>query len=161
MDPINQTPSSLVATNISDEQHALFVTCPVLVEGPGGKVKARALIDPGSAISLATNHLAAIVKAENIKRTTSMSGLQSSPLPGSKYTVSLKLSSVYDSSKTVPLKAALLEGITAELPAAEISGEKEIPCFQGLQLADSAFDKPGRVDLLLGLDVYSRIQLPG
>ena len=25
----------------------------------------------------------------------------------------------------------------------------------------SAFDKPGRVDLLLGLDVYSRIQLPG
>ena len=90
-----------------------------------------------------------------------MSGLQNSPLPGSKYTISLKLSSVYDSSKTVPLKAALLEGITAELPAAEISGVKELPCFQGLQLADSAFDKPGRVDLLLGLDVYSRIQLPG
>ena len=52
MDPINQTPSSLVATNISDEQHALFITCQVLVEGPGGKVKARALIDPGSAVSL-------------------------------------------------------------------------------------------------------------
>ena len=82
-----------------------------------------------------------------------MSGLQSSPLPGSKYTISLKLSSVYDSSKTVLLKAALLEGITADLPAAEISGVKELPCFQGLQLADSAFDKPGRVDLLLGLDV--------
>ena len=82
-------------------------------------------------------------------------------MPGSKYTVSLKLLSVYDSSKTVPLKAALLEGITAELPAAEISGVKELPCFQGLQLADSAFDKPGRVDLLLGLDVYSRMQLPG
>ena len=161
MDPINQTPSSLVATNISDEQHALFITCQVLVEGPGGKVKARALIDPGSAISLATNRLAATVKAEKIKRTTNMTGLQSSALPGSKYTVSLKLSSVYDSSKTVPLKAALLEGITAELPAAEISGVKELPCFQGLQLADSAFDKPGRVDLLLGLDVYSRIHLPG
>ena len=161
MDPINQTPSSLVATNISDEQHALFITCQVLVEGPGGKAKARALIDPGSAISLATNRLAATVKAEKIKRTTNMSGLQSSPLPGSKYTVSFKLLSVYDSSKTVPLKAALLEGITAELPAAEISGVKELPCIQGLQLADSAFDKPGRVDLLLGLDVYSRIQLPG
>ena len=115
MDPINPTPSSLVATNISDEQHALFITCQVLVEGPGGKVKARALIDPGSAVSLATNRLATTVKAEKIKRTTNMSGLQSSPLPGSKYTVSLKLSSVYDSSKTVPLKAALLEGITAEL----------------------------------------------
>ena len=68
MDPINPTPSSLVATNISDEQHALFITCKVLVEGPGGKVKARALIDPGSAVSLATNRLAATVKAEKIKR---------------------------------------------------------------------------------------------
>ena len=68
------------------------------MEGPGGKVKARALIDPGSAVSLATNRLAATVKAEKIKRTTNMSGLQSSQLPGSKYTVSLKLSSVYDSS---------------------------------------------------------------
>ena len=38
---------------------------------------------------------------------------------------------------------------------------KELQCFQGLQLTDSAFDKPGRVDLLLGLDVYSRLQLPG
>ena len=151
MDPINHTLPSLVATNIADEQHALFIICQVLVDGPGGKVKARALIDPVSAISLATNHLAATVKAEKIKRTTNMSGLQSSPLPGSKYTVSLKFSSVYDSSMTVPLKAALLKGITADLPAAEISSVKELPCFQGLQLADSAFDKPGRVDLLLGL----------
>ena len=54
------------------------------MEGPGGKVKARALINPGSAISLAINHLAATVKAEKIKRTTNLSGLQSSPLPGSK-----------------------------------------------------------------------------
>ena len=84
IDPINQTPSSLVATNISDEQHALFITCQVLVEGPGGKVKARALIDPGSAVSLATNRLAATVKAEKITRTTNMSGPQSSPLPGRK-----------------------------------------------------------------------------
>ena len=155
MDLINQTPSSLVATNISDEQHALFNTYQVLVEGPGGKVKARTLIDPGSAFSLATNSLAATVKAENLIRTINMSGLQSSPLPGSKYTISLKLSSVYDSSKTVPLKAALLEVTTDELPSAEISGVKELPCFQGLQLADSAFDKPGRVFIyLLGQGKY-------
>ena len=95
------------------------------MEGTGGKVKARAPIDPESAVSLATNRLAATVKAEKIKRTTNMSVLQSSSLPGSKYTISLKLLFVYDSSKTVPLKAALLEGITAELPAAEISGVKE------------------------------------
>ena len=128
------------------------------MEGPGGKVKARALINPWSAVPLAINHLAATVKAEKIKRTTNMSGLQSTTLPGC---TSLKLSSVYDSSKTVPLKAALLEGIAAALPAAEISGVKELLCFQGLQLADSAFDKPGRVDLLPGLDVYSQIQLAG
>ena len=131
------------------------------MEGPGGKIKARALIDPGSTISLSTNRMAATVKAEKIKRTTNMSGLKSSLLPGSKYTISLKLSSVYDSFKTASLKAALLEGITAELPAAEISGVKELPCFQGFQLADSAFNKPGRVKLLLDLDVYSRIQLSG
>ena len=152
LDPINQM-----------KMNSMLSSLPVMFwwEGPGGKVEARALIDPGSAISLATNCLAATIKAEKIKSTTNMSGLQSSSLPGSNYTTSLNLSPVYDSSKTVPLKAALLEGKTAELPAAEISGVKELPCFQGLQLADSAFDKPGRVDLLLGLDVYSRIQLPG
>ena len=149
LDPINQTPSSLVATNIADEQHALFITCQVLVEGPGGKVKARALIHPGSAVSLATNRLAATVKAEKIKLTTNMSGLQSSPLPGSKYTNSLKLSSAYNSSMTVPLKAALLEGITAELPAAEISGVKKYHAFKDFY------------SLIMRLDVYSRIQLPG
>ena len=80
----------MVATNTSDEQYALFITCHGLVEGPGGKVKARALIDPGSAVSLATNSLASTVKAEKIKRTNNLSGLQSSPLPGIKYTISLK-----------------------------------------------------------------------
>ena len=49
-------------------------------------------------------------------------------------TISFKLSSVFDSSKTVPLKAALLEGITAELLSAEISGVKELPCFHDFNL---------------------------
>ena len=34
------------------------------------------------------------------------------------------------------------------------------PCLQGLQHADPAFDKPGRVDLLLVVDSYFQIQLP-
>ena len=49
--------------------------------------------------------------------------------------------------------------VTNDLPTQEISPVDELPHLAGLGLADPSFHTPGRIDILLGADVYSQIML--
>ena len=50
------------------------------------------------------------------------------------------------------MQALVVESITGDLPSGPLPAVQEQPYLQGLKLADPTFDKPGRVDLLLGVD---------
>ena len=51
-----------------------------------------------------------------------------------------------------PMRALVVENITGDLPSGPLPAVRGQPYLQGLQLADPSFDKPGRVDMLLGVD---------
>ena len=59
----------------------------------------------------------------------------------------------------VQVKAAVVKTVTNDLPAQEIAPVDQLPHLSGLGLADPSFHIPGRIDILLGADVYPQLIL--
>ena len=49
--------------------------------------------------------------------------------------------------------------VTNDLPAQETTSVYEMPHLMGLHLADPSFHVPGRIDVLLGADIYPQIMV--
>ena len=64
-----------------------------------------------------------------------------------------------DRTTQVKVKAALVKTVTNDLPAQEIAPVDQLPHLSGLGLADPSFHTPGRIDILLGADVYPQLML--
>ena len=60
-----------------------------------------------------------------------------------------------------PVQAVVVDIITGDLSSSMLSTVQHDPCLEGLPLADPGFDKPGRIDLLLGVNVLPRVMLEG
>ena len=54
-----------------------------------------------------------------------------------------------------------MKEVTRQMPLQEAEAVRELPHIRNLELADKDFDKPGRIDLLLGQDVCRQLFLPG
>ena len=83
---------------------------------------------------------------------------QQASTPLSKFKVDFTLRVPSGSVTTLlPIRALVVDNITGDLPAGVLTSVRQDPYLKGLKLADPNFDKPGRVDLLLGVDVLPRI----
>ena len=146
--------ASVVSHQVPD---ALMMTAKVLITGPGGKTtQARALIDPGAGISLVSTHTLHLPLTP-----TSMqfSGVQGTPCKSSSHLASMTLSPLQGRTTKVRVKAAVVKTVTNDLPAQEIAPVDQLPHLSGLGLADPSFHTPGRIDILLGADVYPQLML--
>ena len=136
----------------------LLMTCTATIEVRGCKQKARALIDPGATFSLVTNRLVNSLNAKKIPAMTEIAGISQTPVPCSKFQVVLDLcSTFYANESRLQIQAAIVDVITGELPEKNLPDIRSMQFLQGLQLADPQFHRPGRIDLLLGMDVYTRM----
>ena len=59
------------------------------------------------------------------------------------------------------MHAAVVNTITTDLPTQHLPAVRKLPFLEELDLADPQFDRPRRIDLLLGIDVYNAIMLTG
>ena len=59
------------------------------------------------------------------------------------------------------VEAAVLPRITTKLPASPVSFDTNWRHLSGLRLADPEFGVPGYIDLLLGVDMFSRVVRQG
>lgn len=114
----------------------------------------RALVDQGSQASFVTE---ATVQLLGLKRLP-VNGLVSGLGDGQtrvKYMVSLKVESRHHPEKSIQVTAYVLSSLTSMLPTSQISPDwlelEEIP------LADPGFTSPGKIDVLLGAEVYGEI----
>ena len=83
---------------------------------------------------------------------------QQASTPLSKFKVDFTLRVPSGSVTTLlPIRALVVDNITGDLPAGVLTSMGQDPYLKGLKLADPNFDKPGRIDLLLGVDVLPRI----
>ncbi|CAF4815839.1 unnamed protein product [Pieris macdunnoughi] len=150
-------------TNFSKENcqnSVLLATAEVLVESRNGcKHIIRAFLDQGSQASFITE---ATVQLLNLTR-RSVSGWVSGVGKGQmriKYMFSLSVKSRHDPKTIIRVNAYVLRSVTTLLPTTKLSAPKWSD-LETLELAESAFKTPGRIDILLGADVYSNILLHG
>ena len=143
-------------TSISVMTDMLLMTCQVLVQAPdGSKMKAWALLDPTSSSSFISERLVqslGIPRPRNNITVSGVAGLASSSSFKSIATLTITLS--HSSNHWVSFTAIVVPCVTSDLPLSPVSLKPEWTHLQGLPLADQQFGTPGRIDLLLGVDVY-------
>ena len=146
--------SPLVAVVSPELEAATMMTAQVLLTGPrGNSIKARAMIDPGAAISLITSKAAQQLNLPLTKANLRFSGVSGAPCKPAKHCTEMNISNL-EGTKTLQLKAAVVPIVTELIPAQEMAPIDDLPHLAGLQLADPTFHIPGQIDILLGAKVF-------
>ena len=146
--------SPLVAVVSPELEAATMMTAQVLLTGPrGNSIKARAMIDPGAAISLITSKAAQQLNLPLTKANLRFSGVSGAPCKPAKHCTEMEISNL-EGTKTLQLKAAVVPIVTELIPAQEMAPIDDLPHLAGLTLADPTFHIPGQIDILLGAKVF-------
>ena len=145
------------------KSNSLLMTCRVLVIAPNGtSVEARALLDNASSASFITERLSqslCLPRAKQNARISGIAGLSHSSPTQSLATFSI--APVSPSTKKIGVTAVVVPSITCDLPFHPIPFKTEWSHLSHLQLADPGFGRPGRIDVLLGVDVFVDVLLHG
>ena len=150
-----------LTTRTSEAKTTLFMTCQVVVAIQTGQLRARAIIDSASALFLVTSRVAAQLQSKKFRRSMNITGLQGTQVSSSKYCTNLCLSPLDNPSLQYKISPAIVDKITTELSTVASAGVRGSPKLWGIRLADPEFDRLGRIDLLLGVDIYLQLMLSG
>ena len=153
--PINH--SSASSHQVPD---ALMTTAQLLLIGPHGEeLKARALIDSGAGISLVTQRVTQLLNLPLEPAQLRLSVAQGETSKPLKHLTSLHLSPLHDRTLKMPCHPAVASAVTSDLPSQPVPPVTDLPHLMGLPLADSTYNLPGRIDILLGADMASTITI--
>ena len=150
-----------VTSTLSQSQQlpdALLQTAKVLLKGPGGQeVRARALIDSAAGLSLITHRVAKILDLPLHPSKTALTTLQDSKGLGSEHLTEVTISPIHR-QLDIPCRPAVLKSVISSTPTRPFAPVEKFPHLWGLQLADPTYHIPGAVDILLGSDVWLKLQ---
>ena len=136
----------------------LSMTANVKITGPAGHtLVARALLDSGASQSLVTSRVVQAVQATTEVHRTNFSGVANMPAPTSAKRVHLFVSPLQGPLKKLPITAAVFDMVAGDSPCLPAPEVRKLPHIRGLQLADPKFDMPGRIDILIGVDLLDSI----
>ena len=137
---------------------ALLMTAEVLLKGPGGhQLKARAFLDPGAGLSLVSSRVAQILELPLESSRTSFTTVQGTKCQGSNYLTTLTISPLHN-EKNFTCRPAVVKTVTEKIPNKLLAPVHDYPHLTGLYLADPNFNIPGRVDILLGAELWLQLQ---
>lgn len=120
----------------------------------------RALIDQGSMASFICERAVKSLKLEKRKNEFTVTGIGDSSQSASG-TVTIEIGARYPSSFKTKTTAIIMNKLTTMLPTNNINREQINFNLNELILADPSFDKSEKIDMILGVDVYYDIILPG
>ena len=139
----------------------LMMTSQVTLTEPGRKTfLARALLDSGSSMTLASSRAAQALSLPVTKTRVTFSGVQDTPIQSSNALVILSISPSQVIYPQLEISTAVVSKVTCNLPLQGASSLRDLSHLQDLELADHTFHQPGRIDLLLGGDILPQIILP-
>ncbi len=133
--------------------------CVLKVDHHGTLHPARALIDNGSVMSFVTDRFVKKLNLHKVSQPTKIQGFQRAETSAIRYRVDFPLR--VPSGELRAMRALVVEHITGDIPTASLTSIRELPYLQGLPLADSKFDQPGSIDILLGVDSLPTIMKDG
>ena len=129
----------------------LLPTAQVIVVAPNGtELKARALLDEGSGLSIISSRLAQLLDLPLTPEKLTLSVAQGEVTQPLKNSTSFVLSSLLDKKVRIPCKAAVAATVTCDLPPVPVQDGANLAHIIGLPLADPEYYLPGRIDILLG-----------
>ena len=144
------------------KSNALLMTCRVLVVTPDGSpVEARALLDNASSASFVSERLVQSLSLPRHNQHVRVSGIggisQRAPIQSIS---SFEISPVGRYKKRIGI-TAVVPRVTCDLPLTPVPFDLSWNHISDLPLADPGFGQPGRIDLLLGVDVFVDALLNG
>lgn len=134
----------------------LLATARVLMtDGRGECHRVRALIDPGSEVSLVAETLVQRLRIPRSSSTMTIYGVGGQRSGSTRGQVTLRLTSTYGNA-TFTAVALVLPRLTM-YRRKSVSPEASWPHLKDLQLADPEFLSPDTIEILLGADIYATI----
>lgn len=156
-------PLNSIVSHISQavvKSHVLLMTCRVqVVAVDGSSTPARALLDSGSSTSFISERLARLPRTPHRAQIIGIGNL--SHKSANQSVVRFKVSPIWPSERIFDVEAVVLPKVTCDLPVHPVRLDGNWKHLEGLQLADPDFGTPGRVDVLLGIDIFSSVLLQG
>uniref|UniRef100_A0A8D8SQJ6 Integrase catalytic domain-containing protein n=2 Tax=Cacopsylla melanoneura TaxID=428564 RepID=A0A8D8SQJ6_9HEMI len=148
---------NILTCHTREKSTVLLATAQARIQDASGSFQPiRLLIDPGSEISCISS---SAVQQLGLKVSSSrihISGIGNNHTLQSKGSVICKLLPSLASSVEVATEAVILSKISSDLPSVSLpAGVREQ--YSSICLADSDFHKSGKIDFLLGADLYPHI----
>ena len=148
------------AERIPDEEdeECLLMTAKVSLVGPSGKlITVRALLDAGSTLSIISSRLVRDLNLEKTGKEVSITGIKSKnstkPHPMARVTLTSELNPSWRREVLV----ASMDKVIRQLPLQDAGAVRRMPHLKDLTLADDRFHQPGKVELLLGQNVWRHL----
>lgn len=164
----NSSTNHIVATSAinsndstSSAVQVILATALVWIVNNHHVIQFRALIDPGSEITLITERAVQMLglKKRSISAKITAVG-DPNPIQESKYITSCVIKSCIDNNFCIQTNALVLKHLTNKLPTTTIN-PKSWMHINDLELADPTFYRTGAIDLIIGADLYPQIILDG
>lgn len=134
-----------------------LATAIVIVASANGEtMKARALIDQGSEVSLISQRIVQLLRLPRHHSSISLIGIGASKSNQTRGLAQLKLRPHFNSNFECSVSAHILPKLTSFIPSFR-SQKCDWPHLEGLPLADPNFSFPENIDILLGADVFAQI----
>ena len=138
------------------QSNTLLMTCRVLITAPdGSSVEVRALLDNASSASFISERLVQSLSLPRISQRIRVSGIGglSHKAPIQSIT-NFQVSPVRHVKKRIDVTAVVVPKVTCDLPLCPVPFDLQWKHVSDLPLADPGFGQPGRIDILLGVDVF-------
>ena len=159
--PQVSTQHANAATHIdSDEEdeECLLMTARVSLIGSNNEiVTVRALLDSGSTLSICTDRLARQLKLQKTGKQVAIKGIKSKDSSKLHPMRRVTLASEFQQDWRAEVKLASMPEVIRELPLQHAPHLKSMPHLRQLRLADNQFDRPGKIELLLGQNIYRHL----
>ena len=158
------TPGMNHSTNTSHAASgSLLMTCRVLTKGPNGSiVESRALLDSASSVLFVSERLTQALRLPRSRRAAKIHGVAglSHDSHAQSFTKVI-VSPMQEPTKEFNVNAIIMPRVTCNLPTQYIPFKTEWNHLADLTLADPDFGQPGKIDLLLGVEVFSAVVRQG
>ncbi|CAI6350104.1 unnamed protein product [Macrosiphum euphorbiae] len=122
----------------------------------GHWIPCRALIDSGSQVSAITHNCATQLGLTRRHSAIDIVGLSQTPISRVKGVITCLFTASSTTSPEYSCEPIVLSKITGTLPSIRLNPSIRSH-YSALQFADPFFDRPGRIDFLLGADVYNQL----
>lgn len=154
--------TSVMSLNSEERQVSLLATAVVIVQGNYGHTTIlKALIDSGSQACFITQRATQILKLHKTPVNLIVTGMESMKIQV-KHEVKVRVLSRWEPEFELPIHAYVM---SKHLSSSSISSkhniENELPHLKNLNLADPNFYESGTMDLLLGVQEYTKILQQG